>query len=100
MQERRNEPRLRTNLHVRWETLYTGGRGTICDLSASGCFVLTGGEVSPPELVRMNLVTPSEAATLWGTIVYAVAEMGFAVRFVFGSDADRELIQRVVAAPS
>ena len=97
MQERRAAPRLRTNLNLRWETLHTGGRGTICDLSTTGCFILTGGEVSPPELVRMNIVLPAEMATLWGSVVYTISEMGFAVRFVFGSEADKELIERVIA---
>ena len=97
MQERRNAPRLRTNLNVRWETLHTGGRGAICDLSTTGCFILTGGEVYPPELVRMNILLPSEMATLWGNVVYTINEMGFAVRFVFGSEADEELIERVIA---
>ena len=97
MQERRTAPRLRTNLNVRWETLHTGGRGTVCDLSNTGCFILTGGEVASPELVRMNIILPSEMATLWGNVVYAISEMGFAVRFVFGSEADQELLQRVIA---
>ena len=97
MQERRTAPRLRTNLNVLWETLHAGGRGAICDLSSTGCFILTGGEVSPSELVRMRIVLPAEMATLWGNVVYAVSEMGFAVRFVFGSEADQELIERVIA---
>jgi len=54
--------------------------------------------VTPPELVRLNIALPSEMATLWGTIVYVIGEMGFAVRFVFGSDADKELVQRVIAS--
>jgi len=99
MQERRTAPRLRTNLNVRWETLHTGGRGSICDLSVSGCFVLTGGEVTPPELVRMNIVSASEMVTLWGNVVYTIKEMGFAVRFVFGAEADKKLIERVNANP-
>lgn len=97
MQERRTAPRLRTNLTVRWETLHAGGRGEICDLSSTGCFILTGGEVSPPELVRMRILLPTEMATLWGNVVYTISEMGFAVRFVFGSEADEELIGKVIA---
>ena len=97
MQERRTAPRLRTNLNVRWETLRVGGRGAICDLSTTGCFILTGGEISPPELVRISIVLPTEMATLWGYVVYAISEMGFAVRFVFGSEADKELLERVIA---
>jgi hypothetical protein len=97
MQERRTAPRLHTKLSVRWETLHTSGRGEICDLSSTGCFILTGGEVSSPELARITLALPSELATLWGNIVYTISEMGFAVRFVFGSKADQELIERVIA---
>ena len=100
MQERRAAKRLRANINVRWETLKTQGRGAVCDLSASGCFVLTGGEVVPRELARMDLVLPDQANTLWGNVVYAVAEMGFAVRFVFGSEADKESLERVILKAS
>ena len=95
MQERRNAQRLRANLNVRWETLKTSGRGAVCDLSSSGCFVLTGGQITSQELVRMNIVLPNEIATVWGNVVYTISEMGFAVRFVFGSEADQQLIQRM-----
>ena len=97
MQERRIAPRFRANLNVRWETLTASGRGAICDFSESGCFVLTGGEVTPHELVKMNIMLPHEIATIWGNVVYGIGEMGFAVRFVSGSEADKELIQRVTA---
>ena len=97
MQERRTATRFRTNLNVRWETLRTQGRGNVCDLSSTGCFILTGGEVEAGELVRMDLLLRDEVATLWGKIVYAIGEMGFAVRFLFGSENDNEIIARVIA---
>ena len=100
MQERRAAKRLRANIKVRWETLKTQGRGSVCDLSASGCFVLTGGEVVPRELARMDLMLPDQATTFWGNVVYAVDEMGFAVRFVFGSEADKESLERVILQAS
>ena len=87
---------MRTNINVRWETLRTQGRGTVCDLSTSGCFVLTGGEVGLQELMRLDLMLSGEVITLWGSVVYAINEMGFAVRFVFGSEADKEAIESVV----
>ena len=96
MEERRRAHRLRTNIDVRWETLKTQGRGAIADLSASGCFVLTGGEVSPRELARLDLVVSGELTTLWGSVVYAIPEMGFAVRFVFASETDQQSIERVI----
>jgi len=96
MQERRAAHRRRTNLKVRWETLKHSGQGAICDLSASGCFILTGGEVNPRELVCMTTALPFEAVTFWGNVVYALSEMGFAVRFVVGTDADRQSIDKLI----
>ncbi len=97
MQERRSAARFRTNLNVRWETLRTQGSGSVCDLSSTGCFILTGGEVEAGELVRMNLLLRDEAPTLWGQIVYTISEMGFAVRFLFGAADDNEIIARAIA---
>jgi hypothetical protein len=100
MEERRKASRLRTNINVRWETLKTQGRGTVCDLSSTGCFVLSGGEVVPRELTRMDLSLPDEVMTFWAQVVYGVHEMGFAVRFVFGSEAEKESLARVIQTAS
>ena len=96
MQERRTSERVRADLTVRWETLKAQGRGSVCDLSSSGCFVLTGGEVTSGELLRMDLISADGIATLWGNVVYAISEMGFAVRFVFGSEADQQAVERII----
>ena len=100
MQERRAAKRLRANINVRWETLKTQGRGAVSDLSSSGCFVVTGGEVAPRELTRMDLSLPDQVMTFWGNVVYAVSEMGFAVRFVFESEADKESLERLIKTVS
>ena len=92
MQERRTTERIRINLKARWEGLTSQGGGAICDLSPAGCFVLTGGEVTAGELVRLEIHFPSRIDLVWGQVVYAVAEMGFALRFAFGGDREmREL---------
>jgi PilZ domain-containing protein len=92
MQERRTAERIRINLKARWEGLFSQGRGAICDLSPTGCFVLTGGEVTAGELVRLEMHSPGRIDLVWGQVVYAVAEMGFALRFAFSADAEmREL---------
>ena len=96
MQERRTSERVRANLNVRWETLKAQGRGSVCDLSSSGCFVLTGGEVTAGELLRMDLISAAGIATFWGNVVYAINEMGFALRFVFGSEADQQAVERII----
>ena len=97
MQERRTSERVRANLNVRWETLKAQGRGSVCDLSSSGGFVLTGGAVSTKELIRMDLISNDGITTLWGNVVYTIHEMGFAVRFVFGSEADKQTVERVIS---
>ena len=96
MQERRRAQRFHANVRVRWETLKAQGRGDVCDLSSSGCFVLTGGEVIRGELARLELMLAGDVTTLWGNVVYNINEMGFAVRFVFGSEADEQIIERVI----
>jgi hypothetical protein len=96
MEERRSANRLRTNINVRWESLKTQGRGSVCDLSATGCFVLTGGDVNSGELIQMQFVLNDEIATLWGQVIYIVNEMGFATRFVF-ANGDEQRLRRLLS---
>jgi hypothetical protein len=96
MQERRATERLRIDLGARWETLRTQGRGAICDLSSMGCFVLTSAEVTPGELIRLEINFPQEIASLWGQVVYAPAEIGFALRFAFGVEADQRSLNKLI----
>jgi hypothetical protein len=96
MQERRTTQRFRVDLKVRWETLNAEGRGAICDFSSSGCFVLSGGDVKAGEMVRLELVLKDDVATLWGQVIYSVREMGFAIRFVFGSEEETQSIKRLI----
>ena len=91
MEERRSAERLRTNIKVRWESLKTEGGGSVCDLSASGCFVLSGGELNHGELIQMRLILDDEIVTLWGQVIYVVSEMGFAVRFMLTGDDGKHL---------
>ncbi|HSP63187.1 MAG TPA: PilZ domain-containing protein [Pyrinomonadaceae bacterium] len=86
MQDRRTAERIRINLEARWEGLLSQGQGAICDLSPTGCFVLTGGEVTRGELVLLEIHFPNRIDLVWGQVVYAVAEMGFALRFAFRND--------------
>ena len=96
MQERRATERLRTDLNARWEGLKTQGRGSVSDLSSLGCFVLTGAELKPGELIRLEINFPRETISSWGQVVYVVAEMGFAMRFVFGADDERRLLAKLI----
>ena len=96
MQERRAAERLRIDLNARWEALKTQGRGAVCDLSSLGCFVLASAEVKPGQLIRLEISFPQEVASLWGQVVYAVAEIGFALRFAFGDEADKHKLAGLI----
>jgi PilZ domain len=96
MQERREAERLRIELKVCWEALRTQGRGAVCDLSSLGCFVLTGADVKPGDLIRNEIKFPREAVWVWGHVVYAVAEIGFALRFAFIDEAERQSLSQLI----
>jgi hypothetical protein len=96
MQERREAERLRVDLNARWEALRGEGRGAVCDLSSLGCFVLTRSEVDRGELIRLEINFPQNVLPLWGQVVYAPAEIGFAVRFVFVGEDDRRLLEELI----
>jgi hypothetical protein len=96
MQERRTAERVRLNLRTRWEALTTQGRGAVSDLSPNGCFVLTGGEVTVGELIRLEIGFSQEIVPVWGQIVYKVSEIGFALRFNFGSEEEQHALNRLI----
>ena len=74
----------------------TQGRGTVCDLSSTGCFVLSGGEVNPGELTRLEIHFPEGMASMWGEVVYSIAEMGFAIRFKFAGESERRALDKLI----
>jgi hypothetical protein len=96
MQERRGAERFRVDLNARWEALRTEGRGSVSDLSLSGCFVLTSAEVKPGQLIRLEITFPQEVAMLWGQVVYTIAEMGFALRFAFAAEHEKRSLNRLI----
>jgi hypothetical protein len=96
MQERRTAPRVRTNITARWETLRTEGRGEICDLSSTGCFLLAGAHVAAGELVRLDVKISEETVVLWGYVVYNVSDIGFALRFAFANERDQARVNQLI----
>ena len=68
----------------------------VSDLSSTGCFVLSGGDVNSGELTRLEIHFPEGVASLWGEIVYNMAEMGFAIRFKFASEGERRALDKLI----
>ena len=80
--ERRSAPRARVKLSARWEGVMSREDATVTDLSRSGCFVLTGGEVEVKELVWIEIqLTDAEAVTFWAEVVNEASDIGFALKF-------------------
>jgi hypothetical protein len=97
MQEQRTAKRIRVSLEARWEGVFMKDSGSISDISASGCFLLTGGEVTASELVRLWIEFPDDQTVAqWGEVVYPVNDMGFALRFVFNDKDDVQTLERLV----
>ena len=103
--ERRQAPRLKVNLPVRWEGVLTQQSATITSLSETGCFVLSGGKVEPKELIRLGIELPEGGPVyFWSEVVDEAYEIGFAARFTMGDDDDskrlNDFIERELARAS
>ena len=74
----------------------TQGRGAVSDLSATGCFVLSGGQVANGELIRLQIDFPRNVGIVWGCVVYSVADIGFALRFTFANEDEPRALDRLI----
>lgn len=96
--ERRESDRLAVKIDVQWEGA-SGKRkpGNLSDLSPQGCFVLCSGEVEDGEKVRIFLpLADKMKVEFWGKIVNHIYEIGFAVRFVQLSSAQKDFIEKLL----
>jgi hypothetical protein len=87
MSERRKTERIQVNLDARWENIRAQRDGTIVDISANGCFILTTDEVKCGELIGIEIQIPTGRwIYLWAEVIYTIPEMGFALRFTGSID--------------
>lgn len=89
--------RYSAQIDIEWESLVGRQKGTISDISRTGCFVLCSGAVEDGENVRLYL--PAERGqiiALWGEVVNHVYEIGFAVRFIELGSQERLFLERLI----
>jgi hypothetical protein len=97
--ERRVAERFRVNLEAHWESLTVQREGTISDISMSGCFMLTSGDVSPEETVSIEIKLHNQSKIdLRGEVVYLIPEMGFAVRFIEFTEDEKLALEQLINA--
>lgn len=96
-EERRNKGRLIVNIKIEWEGLNGRQQGAINDVNEQGCFVLCSGEVEDGEYVKVFLpIAGGMKVEFWGEVVNHIYEIGFAVRFIELSDAQKSILEKLV----
>ena len=82
IEERREAGRTSLVLEIYWQGRHGRSRGTISDLSPSGCFVLSGDEISDGETVHVFVpIGDGMNAQFTGNVTNHEDDIGFAVRF-------------------
>jgi hypothetical protein len=97
IEERRRAERFRVNLDIQWEGTSGRRKGTISDISTSGCFILTSPEVVATEPIKVGIQLPKgKSVTLPGEAVYSTEEIGFALRFTDLGNKEQLFLQRLI----
>jgi hypothetical protein len=69
--------------------------GTLSDISATGCFILCPGEVVDGDRVRIYFpLLAGGTISLWGEVANHVPDIGFGVRFIELTDAQKTYLKR------
>lgn len=96
--ERRATVRKKVSLNVEWENLSGRHAGTLSDVSDYGCFVLSSGEISEGDTLKLFLpVGEGMKVQLLGEVKNHVFEIGFALGFVDLSEAQKKVLKGVIA---
>lgn len=92
--DRRTVERFKVTIEIEWEGLAGRKSGTISDINAYGCFVLCSGEVEDGENVKIFFpLTDGRKIQLWGEVANHILEIGFAIRFIELSDAQKDFLE-------
>jgi hypothetical protein len=95
--ERRSAERVRFPLEVRWEALSGMRAARVYDISLSGCYIETLGDVQTGEIMRLEIQSPTGRWLQFeGQVVHHQRNMGFGLRLVNLSDARRDALARLL----
>lgn len=98
-EDRRAIERRNVAIDIEWEGPDGIRRpGSISDLSPAGCFVLSGGEVTEGDAIRLFLpLGEGMKAQLLGEVRNHVFEIGFALKFLAPTEAQNNVITGLMA---
>lgn len=92
--DRRGNERFVVNIDVEWEGLTGKQTGTISDISVTGCFVLCSGEVENGDYIKIFFpLTNGNKIQFWGEVANHVFEIGFGVKFIKLSEAQKDFLE-------
>lgn len=95
--ERRKTKRFSVTLEIDWGNGVTRQRGTLSDISDSGCFVLSSNLPEEGELVKLFLpMTDGMQVDFDGQVSNLAPEIGFAVEFLFLTPSQKEFLESFV----
>lgn len=84
-------------MDIVWEGAARRESGTLSDVSLDGCFVLSSGDVSDGESVKIYFpLSGGMKVEFTGRVANHVFEIGFGVKFDQLSAAQRELLVTIV----
>ena len=87
--ERRRHERLSVHLRARWEGSRGYHEGTISDISAGGCFILSEGHAGMRELVKLEIELHTGAwVRVWAEVTNQFAGVGFGARYTEFEEED------------
>ncbi len=96
--DRRSQNRFSVKIETEWEGMVGRKTGTISDITSQGCFVLCSGDVQDGENVKIFFpLTDGRKIQFWGEVINHVLEIGFAIRFIEISDAQKDFLEKFVA---
>jgi PilZ domain len=96
--ERRAIIRSKVSLDLEWENLSGRHLGTLSDISESGCFVLSSGDISEGDTLRLLLpLGDGMKVQLMGEVRNHVFEIGFALQFINLSVAQKIVLKDFIA---
>lgn len=97
MDERRIAERVPLSLEVRWDGLSGKRSARISDISLTGCYVESLGQVTLGEEIHLEIQTPTGRwITVSGEVAHRDPNMGFGVRFTSLSDLEHNMLIHVI----
>ena len=95
--ERRATARTKVSQNVEWENLAGRHLGTLSDINEFGCFVLSSGDLNEGDTLKLFLpVGDGIKVQLLGEVKNHAFEIGFALRFVDLSDAQKRVLREFI----